>query len=121
LPDGGDVETDFNPKHRTRNLTYGIPYLVQWLSTVDDGDDYLDSYIYTYISENLYPGLPDVQKSYALRLIIHYIGDIVQPLHNEVLYNDENPTGDSGGNKFELPYHYGADELHAVFDILMYT
>merc|ERR1711964_591254 len=73
------------------------------------------------IQNRLYPGQPDVAKSYALRLLIHFVGDIHQPLHVETRYNDDYPTGDSGGNKFPLPNHYECDELHAVFDKVMYT
>jgi len=50
--------------------------IVQWLSFRDDGSDYLNSYVYKYISNNLYPGRQDLAQSYALRLLIHYIGDI---------------------------------------------
>ena len=120
LPEGDSIE-NYNPAHKTRNLTIGITNLVQWLSTVDDGDEYLESYIYDYIQNRLYPGKENEAKSYALRLLIHYIGDIHQPFHNEDLYDADNIKGDSGGNTFTLPYHYGADELHAVFDKVMYS
>ncbi len=42
----------------------------------DDGNEYLSSYIYDYIHNRLYPGLPKEAESYALRLLIHYIGDM---------------------------------------------
>jgi len=103
-------------------LSASIPYLVQWLSEADDGDDYLDTYIYDYIRNRLYPDEDEnVSLSYALRLLIHLLGDLHQPLHNMDLFNDENIKGDNGGNSFDLPYHYGADELHAVYDTLMYS
>lgn len=121
LPDGGSMD-DFDPKTHTRNLSAAVPYLVQWISEVDDGDDYLDSYIYDYIRNRLYPDEEEnVSTSYALRLLIHYIGDLMQPLHNENLYDADNLKGDSGGNSFTLPYHYGADELHAVIDVMVYS
>lgn len=50
--------------------------IVQWLSVRDDGNEYLSSYMYDYIQNRLYPGLPAEAKSYALRLLIHYIGDM---------------------------------------------
>jgi len=31
------------------------------------------------------------------------------------------PTGDAGGNDFPLPYHYEVDELHALWDTLIYS
>jgi len=32
----------------------------------------------------------------------------------------EYPTGDRGGNDFPLPNHYSANELHAVWDAVIY-
>ena len=63
----------------------------------------------------------DVAKSYALRLLIHYVGDLVEPFHNEIRYNSEFPEGDKGANSFPLPYHYGVDELHALWDEVIYS
>jgi len=60
-------------------------------------------------------------KSYALRLLIHYIGDMHQPFHNEDFYNETYPDGDKGGNLIPLKYHYTVDELHALWDKLMYS
>ena len=69
---------------------------------------------------NKFENNENVAKSFALRLLIHYIGDLVQPFHNESRYNKENLEGDKGANKFVLPNHYGADELHAVWDFVLY-
>jgi hypothetical protein len=54
--------------------------------------------------------------STALRLLIHYVGDIHQPLHSSTRINDEFPESDIGGNAFALKSHYGVKELHAVWD-----
>lgn len=59
----------------TRNITVALKNIIAWIGQ-KNGTDYLDSYIYDYIQNRLYPGLPDVAKSYALRLLIHYMGDI---------------------------------------------
>lgn len=77
--------------------------------------------MYTYITNNLYPGQPDLAKSYALRLLIHYIGDISQPFHCESRFDSAYPTGDAGANLFPLPYHYTVDELHALMDKVLYV
>ena len=69
---------------------------------------------------NKFENNENVAKSFALRLLIHYIGDLVQPFHNESRYNKENLEGDKGANKFVLPNHYGAAELHAVWDFVLY-
>ena len=61
-----------------------------------------------------------VARSYALRLLIHYVGDIHQPLHCSSRYDKTHPNGDRGGNLFELPYHYGSDDLHGVWDSILY-
>lgn len=59
-------------------------------------------------------------KSYALRLLIHYLGDVHQPLHCMSRVDKEYPAGDRGGNDFPLPNHYSANELHAVWDAVLY-
>jgi hypothetical protein len=38
----------------------------------------------------------------ALRLVIHFVGDIHQPLHCATRYSEELPEGDLGGNKFSI-------------------
>ena len=66
-------------------------------------------------------GLTDDQgRSAALRLIIHYVGDLHQPLHASSRYDPEYPTGDRGGNSFKLPASDGISNLHAAYDSVMY-
>ena len=77
--------------------------------------------MYDYIYNRLYAGNDAVARSYALRLFIHFMGDIHQPFHTEARFTDTYPDGDKGANAFELPYHYEADELHAVWDKGVYT
>ena len=113
-------EEDYDLPDEPRNLTVGMTNLVAWLSG-KQGDDYLDSYIYDYIQNRLYPDDEDNAKSYALRLLIHYAGDIVQPFHNEDRFDSEWPDGDKGANLFPLKYHYDVDELHALWDKVLYT
>lgn len=60
-------------------------------------------------------------ESLALRLLIHYVGDSHQPLHCMNRVDDEFPKGDAGGNDFPLKYHYDVDELHALWDVVIYT
>lgn len=59
-------------------------------------------------------------KSFALRLLIHFLGDIHQPLHCLNRVNEDYPKGDIGGNAFPIPYHYTADNLHALWDSAIY-
>lgn len=69
----------------------------------------------------MYPGNEPVARSYALRLLIHFLGDIAQPFHSTSRFNDNYPDGDAGANAFPIPYHYEADEMHAVWDKGVYT
>lgn len=63
----------------------------------------------------------DDQKSFALRLIIHYVGDIHQPLHAVSEVSSQFTDGDRGGNDEWVPNKDGAGNMHAVWDSVMYT
>jgi len=63
----------------------------------------------------------NVALSTATRLLIHYTGDIHQPLHATSRVDDEFPAGDRGGNSFPLTPKGGASNLHAVWDSIMYS
>ena len=54
-------------------------------------------------------------------MIIHYVGDIHQPLHTVAAVNYTYPSGDRGGNSEYLPNICGASNLHAVWDSLAYN
>ena len=41
-------------------------------------------------------------KSIALRWIIHFVGDMHQPLHDTNMFNEDFPNGDRGGNNFKI-------------------
>ncbi len=60
------------------------------------------------------------KKSYALRLLIHYIGDIHQPLHATARVDSKYPKGDAGGNFVSIPAKDGAKNLHSVWDSVLY-
>lgn len=60
------------------------------------------------------------KQSYALRLLIHYIGDIHQPLHATARVNKNYPKGDAGGNFVAIPAKDGAKNLHSVWDSVIY-
>jgi hypothetical protein len=58
-----------------------------------------------------------LNKSIYMRLLIHFYGDLHQPLHNISLVDDKSfKKGDGGGNKFviDLP---GARDLHSLWDV----
>lgn len=66
---------------------------------------------------------PDAERSEALRFLIHFVGDIHQPLHSSDRDSDEHPDGDKGGNDFPIvapPVFAGMSRpphnLHAFWD-----
>lgn len=68
-----------------------------------------------YMEKNEENGL-----SIALRLLMHYSGDVHQPLHGSSRVNHEFEKGDYGGNTFRLKEQEGLAELHAVWDSMAY-
>ncbi len=55
------------------------------------------------------------EKSVFLRFLIHFVGDVEQPLHNAELYSKRFPNGDLGGNLFSIKSRY-ATVLHQYWD-----
>ena len=62
----------------------------------------------------------EIALSNALRFLMHYVGDIHQPLHATSRVDDKYPAGDRGGNSFPTKSHYGTKELHAVWDKVLF-
>lgn len=59
-------------------------------------------------------------KSIAMRNLIHFVGDIHQPLHTTGQFSKELPDGDQGGNLFLIQRYDTAswNNLHFVWDHL---
>lgn len=57
-------------------------------------------------------------KSLSLRTLIHFVGDIHQPLHAEERVTPDKPNGDMGGNLFKIKHYNQAaiDNLHFIWD-----
>ena len=53
---------------------------------------------------------------FNLRMFIHFVGDIHQPLHATSRFTVEFPDGDRGGNSFKLTKQGEVSELHALWD-----
>jgi hypothetical protein len=113
---GGNAEDYPDFKFDDKNISVAIPGIVDWLQ---GNDGYKNSFVYQTIM-NYVKNDEQRGKSYALRLLIHYLGDIHQPLHCLSRVDDDYPAGDRGGNDFNLPTHYSAKELHAVWDAVIY-
>lgn len=56
------------------------------------------------------------EKGLALRILIHVVGDIHQPLHTITLISEHQPQGDLGGNLFKLGKNSIAGNLHEYWD-----
>lgn len=57
----------------------------------------------------------DNARAEALRFIIHFVGDVHQPLHCATRVSSANPQGDAGGN-LVLIKGVGAKNLHSYWD-----
>lgn len=61
----------------------------------------------------------DFGRAFALRVLIHVVGDIHQPLHTVSRFTPEHPLGDRGGNDFPVDTGLDAgrdDTLHIFWD-----
>lgn len=54
-----------------------------------------------------YKAIP-LEKAQFLALLVHFVGDLHQPLHSTSMYSAAHPAGNRGGNDFPL-----ADSLHS--------
>ncbi|MGD0652338.1 MAG: S1/P1 nuclease [Verrucomicrobiia bacterium] len=71
------------------------------------------SAIRQYIATLQNPTATLSNQATALRYLIHFVGDIEQPLHCSTGVTTNQPTGDSGGNGFSLG---GGKNLHSFWD-----
>lgn len=73
-------------------------------------------------SPNLQGGYVDyaLGDSFNLRMFIHFAADIHQPLHATSRYSSNHKEGDRGGNSFDIQGDEGIDELHALWDAVLY-
>lgn len=61
----------------------------------------------------------NLAQSFNLRLLIHYIGDIHQPLHTVDHYDQAHPNGDEGGNSVSIQGLDGIRNLHMLWDSVL--
>lgn len=117
LDQGGSISDYPGFKFDTESIDLVIPALTNWLK---GSGDYKNSFVYTTMHSKMGGLSEDELKSHALRLLIHYIGDIHQPLHASARVNSKYPKGDAGGNFVNLPPKDGAKNLHSVWDSVLY-
>lgn len=67
---------------------------------------------------------PASDRADALRFVLHFVGDVHQPLHATSRDSDAMPGGDAGGNRFTIqaPDIYAGDprpphNLHVIWDL----
>jgi hypothetical protein len=116
LDQGGSINDYPDFKFDDKNISVAIPGVINWLK---GSPGYQDSFVYTSVM-NACNQDEEKAKSYALRLLIHYLGDVHQPLHCISRVDSNYPAGDRGGNDFPLPSLYSINELHAVWDAVVY-
>jgi len=61
-----------------------------------------------------------LERERQVRFLIHFAGDVHQPLHAATYFSDQFPQGDRGGNSWPVargpPAPYPITELHALWD-----
>lgn len=55
------------------------------------------------------------EKAFFLRFLVHFVGDIHQPMHCISLYNDKFLSGDAGGTRYRINTPE-ANNLHKLWD-----
>eukprot|EP01125_Pyxidicula_operculata_P005320 TRINITY_DN190_c1_g3_i1.p1 TRINITY_DN190_c1_g3~~TRINITY_DN190_c1_g3_i1.p1 ORF type:complete len:351 (-),score=38.77 TRINITY_DN190_c1_g3_i1:138-1190(-) len=55
-------------------------------------------------------------KGFMLRMFVHFVGDVHQPLHATTLFDKMFPTGDAGGNGFRIMVNNESWNLHSFWD-----
>lgn len=61
------------------------------------------------------PQASDFEKAFALRILLHLLGDIHQPYHNIGKLSHDHPLGDLGGNLTQVQYG-DIKNIHAFWD-----
>jgi len=56
------------------------------------------------------------ERGLALKLLLHLVGDLHQPLHAVNRFSTLTPNGDAGGNGVKLTYPGGISNLHQLWD-----
>ena len=98
------------------NIGVVVPDIIAWLS---ETDGYSNSFVYSTVKSHV--NNENQAKSYALRLLIHYLGDIHQPLHATSRVDEKYPKGDAGGNFFRIEPKDTAKNLHSVWDSVVFA
>lgn len=107
---------DFKSQLNTANWHYiDIPFSLDGTSTNSFTPDTFDVVRAIRICEVALGNPTAAQSNQAvyLRYLLHFVGDIHQPLHASTAISVNFPNGDSGGNGFNLN---GGGNLHSLWD-----
>lgn len=70
--------------------------------------------------ETLHNNSAELQRARMLRFLVHIAGDVHQPLHAADYFSSQFPTGDLGGNKWNInvpaPFPFYSTNLHSYWD-----
>jgi len=93
-----------------------LPFSLDGTSTngVDPGTSNVVSAINQCVATLRNPGSALTNQATALRYLLHFVGDIEQPLHCSTAVSAAHPTGDAGGNLFYLNGDWS--NLHYLWD-----
>ncbi|MEM9887319.1 MAG: S1/P1 nuclease [Bacteroidota bacterium] len=94
-----------NIPYNPQNLAIPVPPEVDVLWAIDQAK----SILYSKRSR-------PVEKARQLAFLIHFVGDIHQPLHSTSYFNNDLPAGNRGGNDFPISSFGRWKNLHACWD-----
>jgi hypothetical protein len=108
-----DYGLDFITTWHYQNRPYNVDGLINAQSeTQPDALWALDQILDTLQSANQ----GELESAMMMRMLIHILGDIHQPLHIATMYSQHFATGDEGGNLYLIDYDANISELHALWD-----
>ena len=104
---------EFLKKPQDMNITRVLPELYEIVAASEKHNKARE------VLDRVYANNENQVRSAALRLIIHLVGDIHQPLHTSTLISS-SPYSDSdlGGNKFKIS---GGWNLHSLWDSSLFS
>lgn len=60
-----------------------------------------------------------LETALMMRYLIHFVGDLHQPLHATTMFSSKFPSGDRGGNSFKVYFDSQISNLHALWDSVL--
>lgn len=60
-----------------------------------------------------------LETALMLRYLVHFVGDLHQPLHATTMFSGNFPNGDRGGNSFKVYFDSEINNLHKLWDAVL--